>query len=86
MNVHELAGLRVGEGEMGGVGEVAVELEFGGKIGDEVWSAVKRVADDGVTEGLGVDSDLMGASGFDAHLDKGEGTIGSSETFEDVEV
>ena len=48
--------------------------------------AVEGVADDGVAEGLGVDANLVGAAGFDAHFDEGEGTIRSGETFEDVEV
>ena len=51
-----------------------------------MWGAVERVADDGVAEGLGVDADLVGAAGFDADFDEGEGTIRSGETFEDVEV
>ena len=48
--------------------------------------AVESVADDGVAEGLGVNADLVGAAGFDADLDEGEGTIGGGETFENVEV
>ncbi len=48
--------------------------------------SVEGVADDGVAEGLHVDADLVGAAGLDADLDEGEGTIGSSETFEDVDV
>ena len=80
----------MGEGEMGGVEEVAVKLEAGCEAWDEVRGAVEGVAGDGVAEGLGVDADLVGAAGFDADFDEGEGTIGSGEmgvySFEDVEV
>jgi hypothetical protein len=78
--------LRVSEGEVGGVEEVAVELEVGCEVGDEVRGAVEGVAYDGVAEGLGVDADLVGAAGFDADFDEGEGTVGATDAFEDVEV
>jgi hypothetical protein len=51
-----------------------------------VWGPVERVADDGVAEGLGVDTDLVGATGFDSDFDESERAIRSGETFEDVEV
>ena len=57
-----------------------------GEAGDGVGGAVEGVADDGVAEGLGVDADLVGAAGFDADFDEGEGAIGGGETFENVEV
>src|SRR5258708_806574 len=74
------------EGELGGVEEVAGELEVGGEVGDEVRSSVESVAYDGVGEGLGVDTDLVGAAGLDADFDEGEGTVGAGDAFEDVEV
>jgi hypothetical protein len=90
VDVEWLAGLCLGlgmsEGEMGCMEKVAVELEIGREVGDEVRCSVEGVADDGVAEGLGVDADLMGAAGFDADFGQSEGTIGSGETFENVEV
>jgi hypothetical protein len=86
VEVERLASAGVKEGEVGGVEEVAGELQVGGEAGDEVRGAVEGVADDGVAEGLGVDADLMGAAGFDANFDESEGAIRSSETFEYVEV
>ena len=86
MDVERLAGLGMREGEMGGVEEVAAELEVGGEVGDEVRSSVKSVAYDGVGEGLGVDANLVGAAGFDADFDESEGAIRRSKTFEHVEV
>ena len=74
------------EGEAGGVEEVAVELVFGGEAGDGMRGAVEGIADDGMAEGLGVDADLMGAAGFDADFDEGEGAVGSGKAFEHVEV
>jgi hypothetical protein len=71
---------------VGGVEEVTVELKLGRQARDEVWGSVKGVADDGMAEGLCVDADLVGAAGLDADFDEREGTIGSGETFEDVEV
>ena len=71
---------------MSGVEEVTVELELGRKAGDEVRGAVEGVADDGVAEGLRVDTDLVSAAGLDADFDERERTIGSGETFENVEV
>jgi hypothetical protein len=76
----------MGEGEMGGVEEVAVELKVGREVRDDVRGSVERVADDGVTERLSVDADLMGAAGFDADFDEGEGTVWGRKSFEDVEV
>jgi hypothetical protein len=81
-----LAGLRVSEGEVGGVEEVAVELEVGCEVGDEVGGAVEGVPDDWVAEGLGVDADLVGASGFNADLNESEETVGAGDPFEDAEV
>jgi hypothetical protein len=66
--------------------EVAVELQVGREIGDEVRSPVKRVADDRMAEGLRVNPDLMGAACFNADLNEGKGTIPSCETFEHMEV
>jgi hypothetical protein len=86
VKVEGLAGEGVGEREVGGVEEVAGELEVGGETGNEVRSAVEGVTDDRMAEGLGVDADLMGAAGFDANFDEGEGAVGSGETFEYVEV
>ena len=90
MDVERLAGLGVGlgmsEGEVGGVEEVAGELQVGSEGGDEVRGSVEGVADDGVAEGLGVDADLVGAAGFDADFDEGEGAVGAGDAFEDVEV
>jgi hypothetical protein len=74
------------EGETGGVEEVAGELEAGWEAEDDVWGSVEGVADDGVTEGLGVDADLVGAAGFDADFDEREGTVRGGEAFEYVEV
>ena len=75
--IHRLAGLWMGEGEMRGVEEVSLEVESRIEAGDGVRGAVERVADNGMAEGLGMDADLMGAAGLDADLDEGEGTIGS---------
>jgi hypothetical protein len=77
VEVHGFVGLRVSEGEMRGVEEVAGEVFFRGETRDGVWGTVECVADDGMTEGLGMDADLVSAAGFDADLDEGEGTIGS---------
>ena len=71
---------------MGCVEEVSVELELRGKAGNEVRGAVESVADDRVAKGLGVDADLVGAAGFDAVFDQGEGAIGCCQALEDVEV
>ena len=46
------------------------------EAGDDVWGSVERVADDGMTQRLGVDADLVGAAGLDADLDEGEGPYG----------
>ena len=87
MDVERFVGLGMGEGEMGGVEEVAVEVELPGvEAGDEVGGAVEGVADDGVAEGLHVDADLVGAAGFDADFDEGEGAVGSGDAFEDFDV
>jgi hypothetical protein len=86
VDVEGLAGLGMSEGEVGGVEEVAVELEVGGEVGDEVRGSVEGVADDGVAEGLGVDADLVGAAGFDADFDEGEGAVGAIVALEDMEV
>jgi hypothetical protein len=40
-----------------------------------VGGAVENVADDGVTDGLEVNADLVGASGLDGDLDEGEVTV-----------
>ena len=82
----KFAGLGMGKGEAGGVEEVAVELEFGGETGDDVRCAVERVADYGVAESLGVDADLMGAAGFDADFDEGEGAVRGCQALKYVEV
>jgi hypothetical protein len=74
------------EGETGGVEEVAVEVELGRETGDNVGSAVERVADDGVAERLHVDANLMGAAGFDANFDEGEGAIRAGDALEDMDV
>ena len=95
--MQRLSGARMLEFKLGCMEEIAAEAEllrignaaFGvhfGLEGDLTGGTVERVADNGVAEGLRVDANLMGASGFNAHLDKGEGTIGSGETFENVEV
>ncbi len=94
--IDDFVGFGVGEGEAGGVEEVAVEFEVGfergvgfgggGEEGDSVRGSVEVVADDGVAEGLHVDADLMGAAGLDADLDEGEGAVGGGETLEDVDV
>jgi hypothetical protein len=78
--------LRVREGEVGGVEEVAGELEVRCEVGDDVRGAVEGVADDGVAEGLGVDANLVGAAGFYADFDEGEEAVGAGDPFEDVEV
>jgi hypothetical protein len=85
-NIELLAGLGVSEGEVGGVEEVAGELELGGEAGDEVRGSVEGVAHDRVAERLGVDADLVSAAGFDADFDEGEGAVGAAYPFEDVEV
>src|SRR5271170_4275233 len=71
---------------MGGVEEVAVELEVGRQAGNGVGSTVERVADDGVAEGLHVDADLVGATSLDADFDEGEYAVGGVSPFEDVDV
>ena len=86
VDVEGLVSLRVGEGEVGGVEEVAVEVEGRVEAGNGVGGAVEGVADDGVAEGLGVDADLVSAAGFDADFDEGEGAIWGGETLENVEV
>jgi len=85
-DVERLVGLGMSKREMGGVEEVSVELEVGVEAGYDVRSAVEGVADNGVAEGLGVNANLVGAAGFDADFDEGEGTIRSGETFENMEV
>jgi hypothetical protein len=79
-------GLGMGEGKMGGVKKVAVEPEVFLEVWNDVGRAVEGVANDGLAEGLGVDADLVGAPSLDTDFGKGEGTIRSGETFEDVEV
>lgn len=83
---------RVGEVELGGVEEVAVEGEdvgafwrVGGglKLGYAACGAVEGVADDRVVDGGHVDADLMGAAGFDADLDEGEFAEAGLYAFED---
>ena len=86
MEVERLASAGVREGEVGGVEEVAGELEVGREVGDEVRGAVEGVAYDGMAEGLGVDADLVGAAGFDADFDEGEGAVGAGDSLENVEV
>jgi hypothetical protein len=86
VDVEGLVSLRVGEGEVSGMEEVAVEVEVRVEAGNGVGGAVESVADDGVAEGLGVNADLVSAAGFDADLDEGEGTIRGGETFENVKV
>jgi hypothetical protein len=86
VDIKRLPGLRMGEREVGGVEEVAGELEVGGEVGDEVRGSIEGVAYDGVAEGLGVDANLVGAAGFDADFDEGEGAVGAGDPFEDVEV
>ena len=86
MEVECLVSAGVREREVGGVEEVAGELEVGWEVGDEVRGAVEGVADDGVAEGLRVDADLVSAASLDADFDERERTIGSGETFENVEV
>jgi hypothetical protein len=76
----------MGEGEMGGVEEVSLEVESGVEAGNGVGCSVECVSDDWVAEGLGVDSDLMGAAGLDADFDEGEGAVWSGEALEEVEV
>jgi hypothetical protein len=71
---------------MGGVEEVPVELEVGREAWDGVRGSVECVADDGVAERLSVDADLMGAAGFDADFDEGEGAVWSGDPFENMEV
>ena len=80
------SGLGMGEGEMGGVEEVAVELQLWGEARDDVGGAVEGVADDGVAEGLHVDANLVGAAGFDTNLDEGEGAVGGGQALEYVDV
>ena len=75
--IQRFVGLRVGEGEMSRVEEVSLEIEGGVEAGDGVGSAVERVADDGMAEGLGMDTDLVRAAGFDSNFDYGEGAVGS---------
>ncbi len=40
----------------------------------------------GVAEGLEVDSDLMGAAGFDFDLYESEGTVGGGDALKDADV
>jgi len=47
-------------------------VAFYGGEEDGAAVAVKVVADDGVSEGLHMDTDLVGAAGMDAELDQGE--------------
>ena len=75
--IEGFAGLRMGEGEVCGVEEVSLEVEGGVKAWDGVGSTVEGVADDGMSEGLGMDADLVRAAGFDANFDYGEGAVGS---------
>jgi hypothetical protein len=86
VNVHGLVGLGMGEGEVGGVEEVAVELEIRCEAGDEVRGAVEGVANDGMAEGLRVDADLMGAAGFDLDFDEREGAVRAGDALENVNV
>jgi len=74
--IHRLAGLWMGEGEMGSVEEVTVEIFLGGKARDGMRGTVECVADDRVAEGLSVHADLVGATGFDADFDQSKGTMG----------
>jgi hypothetical protein len=86
IDVERLARLGMREGKVARVEEVSGELEVRWEVWDGVRGAVERVADDGVAEGLGVDADLMGAAGFDADFDEGEGSVGAGDAFENVEV
>jgi hypothetical protein len=78
--------LRMSEGQVGGVEEVSVELEVGGQVGNGMRGSVKGVADDGMAEGLGVDTYLVGASGFDADFDESEGAVRGGQALNHVEV
>jgi len=71
---------------MGGVEEVAVQVEFGVEAGDDVRGSVEGVADNGVAERLHVDADLVGAAGFDADLDEGKSSIGGLDALEHSDV
>src|SRR6185437_598606 len=75
-----LAGAGMGEVELGGMEKVAFEFErlVGRRAGcacDVVRRAVERVADDGVTEGLHMDSNLVRAASLDADFEKREAAV-----------
>src|ERR1700678_1581798 len=76
----------MGEGEVGGVEEVAVELQLGGEAGNEAWGSVECVPDDGMAEGLCVDADLVSAAGFDLDFDESEWAIRAGDACENVNV
>jgi hypothetical protein len=86
VNVERFSGLRMHERKMGRVEEVTVDLQLRHKVRNDLRSTIKCVTDDGVTKGLGMDSDLVCAAGLDADLDEGKRTIRSRETFENMKV
>lgn len=79
-----------------GVEEIAVDrnrlFQGGGLLEATGWSlewgknpvrsSVKGVADDGVSDGGKMDTNLMGPSGFDLHLDQSEMPIARLESFQ----
>lgn len=71
---------------MGGMQKVAVEIEFGVEIGDNMGRSVEGIANDWMAEGLHVDTDLMGTAGFDADFDEGESTVRGLDAFEDPDM
>src|SRR5580704_15835942 len=81
-------GAGVGELQLGGVEEVAFELQaaVAGQLTDDVRGSVEEVAYDGVAEGLKMHADLVGAAGFDLDFDEGEEAERSGEAFEYVDV
>ena len=76
----------MGKGEVGGVKKISVQIEFRGETRDDMGRSVEGIADDGVAEGLHMDTDLMGAAGFNADLDECKGAIRRLDTLKHFDV
>ncbi len=60
------------KGQLSGMKELAVEIEFGAWFVD-FWTSIHIVPEDWMVNGGKMDADLMGASGFDANVGEGTG-------------